>query len=156
VGTICSECRDEDTVADLFVKALQLHQFVYERSGGWVGHRLLFGMPTLLLHSVGRKSGKPRTSALTYGRDGARYLVVASKGGAPTSPAWMHNVLAAPTCEIQVGRDRITVVARKVVPGDPEYDRMWATMNAINHGRYSEYQKKTDRPIPVIALTPNR
>ena len=143
-------------MADLFVKALQLHQFVYERSGGWVGHRLLFGMPTLLLHSVGRKSGKPRTSALTYGRDGARYLVVASKGGAPTSPAWMHNALAAPTCEIQVGRDRITVVARKVVPGDPEYDRMWATMNAINHGRYSEYQKKTDRPIPVIALTPYR
>ncbi|PQP25255.1 nitroreductase family deazaflavin-dependent oxidoreductase [Rhodococcus opacus] len=143
-------------MADLFVKALQLHQLVYERSGGWVGHRLLFGMPTLLLHSVGRKSGQPRTSALTYGRDGARYLVVASKGGAPTSPAWMHNVLAAPTCEIQVGRDRITVVARKVVPGDPEYDRMWATMNAINHGRYSEYQKKTDRPIPVIALTPNR
>lgn len=87
-------------MADLFVKALQLHQFVYERSGGWVGYRLLFGMPTLLLHSVGRKSGQPRTSALTYGRDGARFLVVASKGGAPTSPAWMHNVLAAPTCEI--------------------------------------------------------
>jgi deazaflavin-dependent oxidoreductase (nitroreductase family) len=143
-------------VTDLFVKALQLHQFVYERSGGWVGHRLLFGMPTLLLHSVGRKSGTPRTSALTYGRDGAAFLVVASKGGAPTSPAWMHNVLAAPTCEIQVGREHITVKARKVLPGDPDYDRMWATMNDVNGGRYREYQKKTDRPIPVVALTPNR
>ncbi|WP_213574598.1 nitroreductase/quinone reductase family protein [Rhodococcus sp. USK13] len=95
-------------MAELFVNALRLHPFVYERSGGWLGHRLLFGVPTLLLHTVGRKSGAPRTSALTYGRDGDDYR-----------------------------------------PGDPDYDRMWATMNDINSGRDSDYQKKTTRPYPL-------
>lgn len=67
-------------MAKLFVRALQAHQWVYERSGGLVGHRLLFGNPTLLLRTVGRKTGQRRTSALTYGRDGGDYLVTASNG----------------------------------------------------------------------------
>lgn len=111
-------------------------------------------MPTLLLYTVGRKSGRPRTSALTYGRDGEDYLVVASKAGAPTSPAWLHNAVSAPTCVIQVGRTRITVVARAVRPGDAEYERIWEIMNKINRGRYREYQRRTRRPIPVVVLTP--
>ncbi|WP_233532700.1 nitroreductase family deazaflavin-dependent oxidoreductase [Antrihabitans sp. YC2-6] len=137
-----------------FVKILQVHQAVYERSGGWIGHRLLFGMPTLLLHTVGRKSGEPRTSALTYGRDGDDYLVVASKGGAPTPPAWWHNLNAKPECEIQIGRTHRKVKARSIYPGDDGYERMFETMNKINRGQYREYQKKTDRPIAIVILTP--
>jgi deazaflavin-dependent oxidoreductase (nitroreductase family) len=91
---------------DLFVTMLKVHQEIYERSGGFLGHRLLFGMPTLLLHTVGRKSGEPRTSALTYGKDGDEFLVVASKGGSPRPPAWWHNLHADPNVVAQIGLDQ--------------------------------------------------
>lgn len=139
---------------DLFVTMLKVHQEIYERSGGFLGHRLLFGMPTLLLHTVGRKSGEPRTSALTYGKDGDEFLVVASKGGSPRPPAWWHNLHADPNVVAQIGRTRHNVVARSVLPGDDGYDRMWAKMNKINRGQYAEYQKKTSRPIAIVALRP--
>ena len=90
-------------VQNLVVKALAVHQAIYEHSHGWIGHRLVFGMPTLLLHSVGRKTGKPRTVALTYGRDSDRYLVTASNGS-PRPPGWLANLNAHPDCEIQIGR----------------------------------------------------
>lgn len=143
-------------MAGVFATALRVHQWVYEKSEGFLGHRLLFGNPTLLLRTVGRKTGKARTSALTYVRDGEAYVVTASNGGSSRPPGWLANVKAAPECEIQVGRRRIPVTARPTYPDDPEYARRWAMADEVNKGRYAEYQKKTDRPIALVVLEPRR
>jgi deazaflavin-dependent oxidoreductase (nitroreductase family) len=135
------------------VRVLKVHQFVYERSGGRIGHRLA-GTRSLLLRTVGAKTGQPRTNALTYAKDGADYVVVASMGGAPRSPGWYHNLRAHPDAEIQVGTRRIPVTARAVLPGDPDRDRLWRLADENNEGRYRAYQKQTSRPIPVVVLSP--
>lgn len=141
-------------MASLFANVLKVHQWVYENSGGLVGHRVLFRNPTLLLRTVGRKTGQARTSALTYGTDGADYLVTASNGGSPRPPGWLANVKAKPECEIQIGRRTIVVVARPTYPDDADYARRFAIVDKINKGRYSAYQKMTKRPIPVVVLSP--
>ncbi|WP_225728864.1 MULTISPECIES: nitroreductase family deazaflavin-dependent oxidoreductase [unclassified Nocardia] len=141
-------------MSNVFTNVLKAHQWVYENSGGLVGHRLLFGNPTLLLRTVGRRSGQPRTSALTYGRDGDAYLVTASNGGSPRPPGWLANVKAEPKCEIQVGRRRIPVLAKATYPDDPDYARRFAIADEVNKGRYTAYQKMTKRPIAVVVLTP--
>lgn len=69
----------------LLPQVLRVHDTVYRKTNGWIGHRTLW-IPSLLLHTVGAKTGKPRTTSLTYARDGENYLVVASKGGAPGGP----------------------------------------------------------------------
>ncbi len=130
-----------------------MHQLVYERSGGRIGHRLA-GTLSLLLRTVGAKTGQPRTNALTYVKDGTDYVVVASMGGAPRSPGWYHNLRAQPDAEIQVGTRRIPVTARAVLPGDPDRDRLWQLADENNEGRYRAYQKQTSRPIPVVVLSP--
>jgi F420H(2)-dependent quinone reductase len=135
------------------IRALKIHQEIYERSGGWVGHRLA-GTRNLLLRTVGAKTGDPRVNALSYARDGRDYVVVASMGGAPRSPGWYHNLRAQPEAEIQVGTKRMPVTARAVLPGDPDRDRLWKLADSNNRGRYSNYQKATSRPIPVVVLTP--
>jgi deazaflavin-dependent oxidoreductase (nitroreductase family) len=136
-----------------FVTALKVHQSIYENSGGLVGHRLL-GMPTLLLRTTGRKSGLTRTNALVYGRDGADYVVCGSNGGHDLPPAWALNMEANPSVEIQVGMRRINARARVLRPGDSQYDRLFAICNKANRGQFAAYQKKTDRPLPVFAITP--
>jgi len=135
------------------IRALKVHQAVYERSGGRIGHRLA-NTRNLLLRTVGAKSGQPRTNALTYARDGRDYVVVASMGGAPRSPGWYHNLRAHPAAEIQVGTRRIPVAARFVGPGDPDRERLWDLANRNNSNRYANYQTLTDRPIPVVVLSP--
>ncbi|MGO4616335.1 nitroreductase/quinone reductase family protein [Nocardia sp. 2YAB30] len=141
-------------MASLLMTVLRVHQWVYEHSGGLVGHRLLLGNPTLLLRTVGRKTERERTSALTYGRDGEDYLVTASNGGSPRPPGWLANLKAKPQCEIQVGRRKLTVLARPTLPDDPDYARRWAIVDKVNRGRYSAYQKLTKRPIAVVVLAP--
>lgn len=135
------------------VRALKVHQEIYERSGGRIGHRLA-GTRNLLLRTVGAKTGQPRVNALSYAQDGRDYVVVASMGGAPRSPGWYHNLRAKPEAEIQVGTKRLPVTARAVLPGDPDRDRLWKLADKNNSGRYSNYQKATSRPIPVVVLTP--
>jgi F420H(2)-dependent quinone reductase len=130
----------------------QLHDSVYRRTNGWIGHRLLI-LPSLLLHTVGAKTGKPRSNSLTYARDGADYLIVASNGGAPRSPGWYHNLKAEPDAEINVGPQRLAVTAQPVLPGDPDRERLWKKVTKYNKA-YPEYQKKTSRPIPIVRLTP--
>ena len=134
-------------------QVLRVHEKLYVRSDGRVGHRMI-GVPTLLLRTTGRRSGVIRTNALVYARDGDDYLVVASNGGADRAPAWLHNVRANPDVEIQVGRDRRRATARIVERTDPQHERLWKIVNDNNGDRYTAYQEKTDRPIPVIALTP--
>ena len=132
---------------------LRLHQAIYERTDGRIGHRTI-GVPTLLLRTTGRRSGATRTNGLVYARDGDAYLVVASNGGADSHPAWLHNVRAEPDVEIQIERERRKGTARVVEPSDPDYDRLWKIVNENNRDRYSGYQAKTERPIPVVAITP--
>ena len=135
-------------------QVLRLHQNLYERTDGRVGHRLI-GVPTLLLRTTGRRSGATRTSGLVYARDGDDYLVVASNGGADQPPAWLHNLRSSADVEIQIGRERRNGTAKVVEPSDPDYGRLWKIVNENNRDRYSAYQKQTTRPIPVVVLTPS-
>ena len=134
-------------------KVMAAQHFLYQRTDGRVGHRML-GVPCLLLRTVGAKSGEPRVHSLTYARDGDACLVVASNGGAPRYPAWYHNLRADPAAEIQVARKRQRVTARFVTPGNADYERLWSIVNEHNRNRYRGYQKLTDRPIPVVVLSP--
>ena len=134
-------------------QVLRLHEQLYKRTDGRVGHRMI-GVPTLLLRTTGRRSGATRTNGLVYARDGEDYLVVASNGGADRPPAWLHNIRAKPDVEIQIARERRNATAMVVEPSDPDYDRLWKIVNDKNHDRYNAYQKQTARPIPVIVLRP--
>ncbi|MGH3636617.1 nitroreductase family deazaflavin-dependent oxidoreductase [Mycobacterium sp.] len=134
---------------------LHLHDAIYQGTNGRIGHRVPGVPPMLLLHTVGAKTGKPRTTSLSYARDGDAYLIVASKGGAPRSPGWYHNLKAHPNVEINVGPKRFGVIARPVLLDDPDYARLWQIVNDNNADRYEAYQRHTSRPIPVIVLTPD-
>src|ERR1700746_3235953 len=134
-------------------QGLRVHDAVYKGTNGWIGHRTL-GIPSLLLHTVGAKTGTARTPSLTYARHGGNYLIVASKGGDPKAPGWYHNLKADPNVEINVGPKRFGVTAKPVLPDDPDYARLWQIVNKNNSDRYTAYQKKTSRPIPVVVLTP--
>jgi deazaflavin-dependent oxidoreductase (nitroreductase family) len=114
----------------------------------------MIGVPTLLLRTTGRRSGKTRTNALVYARDGGDYLLVASNGGADRPPAWLHNLRADSQVEIQIGRERQRGTARIVEPSDANYERLWKLVNENNRDRYTAYQRQTSRPIPIIAITP--
>ncbi|HEY1354856.1 MAG TPA: nitroreductase family deazaflavin-dependent oxidoreductase [Solirubrobacterales bacterium] len=132
---------------------LDVHEKVYKATDGRVGHKVL-GVPCLLLRTEGRRSGKTRTNGLVYAKDGDDYVVVASKGGDPKHPAWFHNLRANPEIGIQVGRRRSKARARVVEKSDPDYDRLWELVNENNRDRYTEYQEKTERPIPIVVITP--
>jgi deazaflavin-dependent oxidoreductase (nitroreductase family) len=109
------------------------------------------GMPVLLLHHVGAKSGTARVAPLVYFADGDRYVVFASKGGAPENPAWYHNLKANPETAVEVGPDTVSVIATEATGEDRE--RLFADQIALQP-QFAEYQEKTDRQIPVIVLTP--
>lgn len=138
----------------LFSNVLRLHEKLYTTTDGRIGHRLL-GVPTLLLRTTGRRSGTTRTNSLVYARDGADYLVVASKGGSAQPPAWLLNLEADPDVEIQIGRDRQKATAKVVEPSNPDHARLWKLVNENNGDRFEAYQRQTTRPIPVVVITPS-
>jgi deazaflavin-dependent oxidoreductase (nitroreductase family) len=129
-----------------------LHRWAYRRSGGRLGHGVI-GVPALLLHTTGRRTGLRRTAALVYGRDGDSFVVAASNYGGERDPAWLDNIRADPHVQLQVARRRLDAEARIVHPGDADYPRLMGVMNRINHDRYLHYQARTARPIPLVALT---
>jgi F420H(2)-dependent quinone reductase len=135
-------------------RLLGLHDAIYKGTNGRIGHRIPFGPVNLILHTVGAKTGQARANTLTYARDGDAYLVVASKAGDPKAPGWYHNLKANPDVEINVGPKRFAVTAKPLLPQDADYARVWQIVNKNNANRYEGYQKRTSRPIPVIALTP--
>jgi F420H(2)-dependent quinone reductase len=135
-------------------QVLKVHEQIYKRTDGRLGHHMI-GVATLLLDTTGRRSGARRTNALVYARDGEDYLLVASNGGADTPPAWLHNLRANPNVEIQVARERSKGKATAVEPSDPDYERLWKIVNENNRDRYTSYQQKTSRPIPVVVVTPD-
>jgi F420H(2)-dependent quinone reductase len=139
-----------DTIQGSFLK---LHQALYERSDGRVGHGMIL-VPTLLLRSTGRRSGAQRCNALVYAKDGADYVLVASNGGSDQPPGWLFNVRAKPEVEVQVARTKIPATARVLEHGEEDYDRLWRLVNENNHGRYDAYQAQTARPIALVVVSP--
>lgn len=121
----------------------------YRETDGKVGY-LWNGVPTLILTTTGRKSGKPRDNALICAADGDAYVVIASQGGAPTHPQWYRNLRDDPHATIQVKAERFDVVAH-TAEGE-ERDRLWRLMAAA-WPSYDVYQTRTDRVIPVVVLT---
>lgn len=109
------------------------------------------GMPLLLLHHTGAKSGKSRINPLAYQSDDGRYVVFASKGGAPTNPDWYHNLKAQSHATIEVGVDTIDVLASEAT--GEERERLYRTQ-AERVPQFGEYEQQTERVIPVIVLTP--
>ncbi len=109
------------------------------------------GMPLLLLHHTGAKSGKRRINPLAYQSDGGRYVIFASKGGAPANPDWYHNLKAQPNVKIEVGTDTIDAVASEAT--GEERERLFRTQ-AERVPQFADYEQKADRVIPVIVLTP--
>jgi deazaflavin-dependent oxidoreductase (nitroreductase family) len=107
------------------------------------------GAPMLLLSTTGAKSGAVRTNPMMYLADGERVLVFASKAGAPTNPDWYHNLVANPTVTVEIGDDRYDAKA-SVVTGE-ERDRLYAKQAELYPG-FAEYEAKTTRTIPVVAL----
>jgi deazaflavin-dependent oxidoreductase (nitroreductase family) len=120
----------------------------YVESDGERGHEWR-GVPTLLLTTRGRKSGKLRRTALIYGQDGDRYLVVGSEGGAPKHPNWYHNLVDHPDVRVQVGAETFDARARAATA--EEKPELWRKMASI-WPDYDKYQAKTDRQIPVVIL----
>lgn len=129
---------------------IQDHMKSYLESNGDEGH-MWRGVPTLLLTTTGSKSGEKTTTPLIYGQDGDRYLVVASKGGAPKHPMWYTNLAANPDVEVQVKDEKLAGKARAAAPD--EKPALWEKMAAI-WPAYNEYQEKTDRDIPVVIIEP--
>jgi deazaflavin-dependent oxidoreductase (nitroreductase family) len=126
------------------------HISSYVESDGKDGH-LWRGLPTLLLITRGRKSGKLRRTALIYGRDGKNYLVVASNGGSPKHPLWYLNLVKNPEVEIQVGADKF--VAQAQAATKKEKLRLWKIMSEI-FPRYDVYQATAGREIPLVIVQP--
>jgi deazaflavin-dependent oxidoreductase (nitroreductase family) len=122
----------------------------FHANGGRVGG-MFEGTSLLLLHHIGAKSGTSRTSPLAYLQDGDRYVIFASKAGAPTNPDWYHNLKAHPNMTIEVGTDKLDVVASEA--SGEERERLFRTQ-AGRSPQFAEYEKKTERVIPVVVLTP--
>jgi deazaflavin-dependent oxidoreductase (nitroreductase family) len=112
---------------------------------------MLAGMPVLLLHHTGAKSGTRRINPLAYQADAGRYVVFASNAGAPTNPDWYHNLKAHPDVTIEVGTGTIDAVASEAT--GEERDRLFRTQ-AERSPQFAEYEQRTERVIPVIVLTP--
>ena len=127
------------------------HTTAYRLTGGLIGHRFPGAPPSLLLEHVGAKSGTKRTSPLTYLADGDDLVLVASKGGNPRNPAWFHNLRAHPDVTVQVGSKRRAVRARVATP--EERERLWPKVVDL-YGGYADYQRRTEREIPLVILEP--
>ncbi len=109
------------------------------------------GAPVLLLTSTGAKSGEQRTTPVMYLPDGDRFVIFASKAGADTHPAWYHNLVANPAATVEVGSD--TVEAEAVVTEGEERERLFRKQAEL-YPQFADYESKTSRVIPVVALQP--
>jgi deazaflavin-dependent oxidoreductase (nitroreductase family) len=128
------------------------HLGVQRLSGGRLGGRVA-GMPVLLLTTTGRRSGRRRTTPLTFFRSGPELVVVASNGGADRAPDWSLNLQHEPAAEVRIGARRIAVQAREA--SDEERERLWPTITGTYAG-YARYERRTSRAIPLFILRPNR
>lgn len=119
------------------------------RTNGKVTKGPFVGRSVLVLTTTGARTGEQRTTPLVYSRDGDRYVIVASKGGAPTNPAWYHNLRTHPVVQVEIGHERFR--ARAHVMPESERRRLYDAHADINPS-FKDYEKRTTRRIPVIVL----
>jgi F420H(2)-dependent quinone reductase len=129
-----------------------VHTLLYRSTRGRVGQRVRGAPPMLLLEHTGAKTGVRRTAPLGYIRDGENLVIVASKGGNPRNPAWLHNLRADPDVSIQIGHVHARVHAREASP--TERARLWPEVVRA-HAGYAGYQQRTSREIPLVILEPH-
>lgn len=133
----------------VFNASTQGHVAVFRLTGGRIGGNVL-GLPMLLLHHTGAKSGRERTSPLVYMPDGERMVLVASKGGHTKNPAWFHNLMANPETEVELPKEgKVAVSARKA--SAEEREQLWPRVVDLYSG-YADYQRATSRKIPLVIL----
>lgn len=112
---------------------LRFHRWLYVRTDGRIGPGMI-GAWTLLLRTIGRKSGQTRTSALVFAPDADRIIIAASNDGKDSAPAWFHNLCANPSVEVQIGRERIPGLASVIEASQADYSRLWQLMNGTTTG----------------------
>ena len=122
----------------------------YLETGGETGH-IWNGVTTLLLTTTGRKSGEARVQPMIYCEDDGRFVVIASRGGAPMHPGWYHNLHANPNVQVQVKEKKFDATASTAEGAERE--RLWKLMTDI-WPNFDQYQERTERVIPVVVLTP--
>jgi len=122
----------------------------FRANEGKVGGRFE-GRTLLLLHTIGAKSGQERVNPVAYTRDDERYVIIASKGGAPDHPDWYYNILARRVLTVEVGTETFQVIAK--VAKEPERTRLFNKMVESFPG-FDDYRRRTDRELPVIILKP--
>lgn len=128
-----------------------VHAWLYKKSGGSMGSHVVGGAPIMLLTTIGRHSGKPRTTPLIYLRDGDKFIVVASKGGYPTHPSWYLNLSVNPEVEIQIGTEHQRMLAQTATAERKAL--YWPRLCAV-YPPYQSDQARTERNIPVVVLRP--
>lgn len=129
-----------------------LNVLTYRWTGGWLGGRFFGGAPVLLMTVKGRRTGEPHTVPLLYLQEGRDYVIVASKGGMSHHPLWYKNLEANPRVEVEVGRMRQTMRARRA--SVEEKAALWPKLVAM-YSDYAVYQARTTRDIPVVILSPD-
>jgi deazaflavin-dependent oxidoreductase (nitroreductase family) len=132
----------------LFSKA---HAGLFRATGGRIGSKF-GGVPTLLLHHLGAKSGKHRTTPVYYLADGDNVVIVASRGGSQESPGWYYNLKANPAASVELKGEKRAVTARQATA--EERERLWPLVVEM-YSDYAVYQTRTEREIPVMILEPN-
>ena len=142
----------QERILSLVIKPMsRINTWVYRMTGGKVGGRWAYGAPVMLLTVRGRKTGQPRTTPLLYLRDGDDVVTVASKGGSANHPKWFLNVEVNPECEVEIGREKWRMHARRATK--EEKARYWPQLVEM-YPDYDQYQARTARDIPVVILSP--
>jgi deazaflavin-dependent oxidoreductase (nitroreductase family) len=139
-------------LANVAMKAMSsVNTWIYRATGGRLGGRFPSGAPLLLLTTIGRKSGQPRTTPLIYLADGEDLVIVASKAGMDEHPLWYLNLVANPDVEVEIGHERRRLRARTANAEEKAW--LWPKLVDI-YADYAAYQTRTDREIPVVILSP--
>ncbi|MBW1758134.1 MAG: nitroreductase family deazaflavin-dependent oxidoreductase [Deltaproteobacteria bacterium] len=148
---------DEPYVETIIKTMARVNTAIYRWTGGlfgstWrVGCAFPWGVPLLLITTIGRKTGQRRTLPLIFIEEGDRIIIVASKGGVPSVPLWYKNLVANPECDVQIKRRKLKVKARTASP--EEREALWPKLVA-HYGDFASYASWTDRIIPVVILEP--
>jgi F420H(2)-dependent quinone reductase len=142
----------QEKLAKLFIRPLtRLNTFVYRMTGGRLAGKWTHGEPMLLLTTIGRKSGEPRTVTLVFMKDGERLIVVGSQAGLSTDPLWMRNAEADPAVTVEIGATTKNMRARRGTAEEKAH--YWPALCAMNSD-YADYQSRTTRDIPILLLDP--